>query len=116
MLRDLWPSLLDSHTIDAWTNTRRQNPRGRPRVLAQGVVEGTSDPSHHTSRAALPMTPPRRLLFARPNNSRRTRKAAADRQAADQSTMAVADDPTAMATTRVTSSSPSASSLWAPAC
>jgi hypothetical protein len=76
-------------------------------VLTHGVVEGTSDPSY-TSRVALPMTPPGQLSFARPNNSKRTRKAPADRQAADQSTTAVADDPTAMATTHVTSSSPSA--------
>ena len=109
-------SLLDAHTIHAWTSTRRRGPRGRPRVIAQGVVAGTSDPSYHMSLAALPVTPPRGLSLARRNNSRRRRKAAADRQAADQSTMAVADDPTAMATTHVASSSRSASSLSAPAC
>jgi hypothetical protein len=69
-----------------------------------------SGPSHHMSLATLPMTPARRPSFARPKNPSR-RQAGADRQAADQSTTtAVADDPTAMVTTLVASSSPSASS------
>jgi hypothetical protein len=93
----------DSLTIHVWTSTRRPSPRGRPLVSAQGAVDGTSDPSHPMARAALLMTSPRRPLSSRPNISNR-RLAAADRQAADQSTMtAMADDRTAMATMRATS-------------
>jgi hypothetical protein len=55
------------------------------------------------SHIASAMTPRRGSSFPRPNNPRRRRKAAAGRQAADRSTMAVADNLIAMATPHVTS-------------
>jgi hypothetical protein len=93
----------DSLTIQVWTSTRPSSPHGRPRVFAQDVVEGMSDPSRLMARAALLMSSPRRASFPRPSNSSR-RRAAVDRQAADQSTTtAVVENRTAMGTTRVTS-------------